>query len=192
MLCALEPVCSFLGSVSAVVSGNGSGCQSQADIEHACGTLPVKLVSFTATSESNTTLVAWLTAEERNSAVFEIEHSVTGRAWQKVGETAARGESNDPASYQWIHRNPAGGMEFKIGLLSAGIVYPNPVCDKIHIDSNREIVSLKIVDLQGRTVYETSRLSRDGISVDRIAAGAYQIQMITKTGTVHTDRIIIF
>lgn len=83
-------------------------------------------------------------------------------------------------------------LEFKLGLLSAGIVYPNPVSDTIHIDSNSEIVRLKILDLQGRTVYEISRVSRDGISVKRIAAGAYQIQIITKTGTVHTDRIIIF
>lgn len=213
-LCAIEPVCSFLGSGSAVISGNGSGCESESDIALACGTLPVELVSFTATAESNSSLIKWVTAEERNSAFFEIEHSITGRAWHKVGEYAGKGESNEPASYQWIHDSPANGMnyyrlkmidldgtytyskienlEFRNSPLSAGTVYPNPVSDKIQIDGKLDIVRLKILDLQGRTVYETEQISKEGVSVRRVAAGAYQVQITTKTGAVQTDRIIVF
>ncbi|MGX5857972.1 T9SS type A sorting domain-containing protein [Dyadobacter jiangsuensis] len=213
-VCAIQPVCSFLSSGTAVVSGNGSGCESESDIELACGTLPVELVSFTATSESNRTLLQWLTAQERNSAIFQIEHSVTGKVWQNVGENAAKGESNGPVNYQWIHQNPAYGinyyrlkmidldgtftyskienLEFRTRDLSAGIVYPNPVSDKIQIDTKHEIIRLKILDLQGRTVYETDQVSKQGVSLKHLPAGAYQAQITTKTGTVQTDRIVIY
>jgi hypothetical protein len=62
--------------------------------------LPVVLTSFTATAGAGGTVrLAWATASELNSAAFEVERSLDGGAFARIGTLAAAGTSGQPRAY---------------------------------------------------------------------------------------------
>jgi hypothetical protein len=213
--CAIAAVCDFIRTGTATISGNGSGCESQAAVEIACGSLPVKLAHFTASAENKAALLQWETTQESNSYLFEIEHSLDAGTWQKAGEHAARGESTAPVNYQWIHTSPASELNYyRLKMIdldgsfaysriasvkfddldpASALIYPNPVSDILSVENkNGDIILLKIIDLQGKTVYETTKVSKEGLSVKRLSKGLYQIHVMKRGGEVQAERLVIF
>jgi hypothetical protein len=62
--------------------------------------LPVLLTSFTATAgASGPVRLAWATASEVNSQAFEVERSLDGVAFSKVGQVAAAGTTTTARTY---------------------------------------------------------------------------------------------
>ncbi|MGI4866411.1 MAG: hypothetical protein ACRYFZ_20970 [Janthinobacterium lividum] len=63
--------------------------------------LPVQLTAFTATAAPSQAAVAlaWTTASELNSAAFEVERSLDGRTFTRLGTVAAAGSSSSARSY---------------------------------------------------------------------------------------------
>ncbi|MFC6221990.1 FG-GAP-like repeat-containing protein [Hymenobacter artigasi] len=62
--------------------------------------LPVELAAFTATAAGPAAVrLAWATASEKNSLVFEVERSLDGRTFGRVGTVAAAGSSSSPRTY---------------------------------------------------------------------------------------------
>ncbi|MEO8112686.1 MAG: hypothetical protein ABI594_21735, partial [Ginsengibacter sp.] len=51
--------------------------------------LPLQLVSFTGTLNQNQVKLNWKTANETNTALFEVERSITGTAFAKIGSKKA-------------------------------------------------------------------------------------------------------
>jgi hypothetical protein len=209
--CSIAAVCDFVNTNTATISGNGAGCDSQTAVQVGCSALPVTLSSFMADAEAGTALLRWTTAEERNAAVFEVEHSLDARSWYKAGEQEATGESNAVVHYQWVHQTPADGRNYyrlkmkdsdgaytysRIASLrfdgkAAAIVYPNPVSDVLIVEDSKEIVLLRIVSPEGKKVYEASKVP-DAIPVKGLAAGVYQVQITRQSGAVQKHRIAIF
>jgi hypothetical protein len=71
--------------------------------------LPVELVDFTAQAKGQTVQVNWRTASEKNSARFEVERSLDGRTFGRVGALAAAGSSATPRAYELLDAKlPAG------------------------------------------------------------------------------------
>lgn len=215
--CAISAVCNFINSNTATISGNGPGCQSQSAVQIACSPLPVTLAHFKAKIEGNTALLQWATSAESNSSVFEVEHSLDAVTWRKAGEQDAKGESNALVNYQWVHLTPASGQNYYrlkmkdraaehqdaayaysqiVGLKfdragkTPAIVYPNPVSDVLTVEDNQGIVLLRIVSVEGKTVYQTSKVS-DNVSVKGLATGTYQVHITRQSGVVQKQRIVI-
>ncbi|MBH8571319.1 hypothetical protein KB206_20675 [Microvirga sp. STS02] len=61
--------------------------------------LPVELIAFTAVRRGQQAHLAWTTASERNCAGFEVEVSVDGRAFQRIGWVPGHGSSTQANSY---------------------------------------------------------------------------------------------
>jgi hypothetical protein len=61
--------------------------------------LPVELLAFTATAKGPSVQLDWRTASEKNSARFEVERSLDGRAFTRIGEVAAQGTTTSPTDY---------------------------------------------------------------------------------------------
>lgn len=67
-------------------------------------------------------------------------------------------------------------------------IFPNPVTDFIHIASNSVIKEIKILNLQGKTVYQTSgNLSK--IDISALSIGTYLIEVYHKYG-VKREKIV--
>ncbi|MBO2012786.1 beta strand repeat-containing protein [Hymenobacter negativus] len=61
--------------------------------------LPVELTAFTAEAEGAAARLAWRTASEKNSARFEIERSLDGKTFARIGEVAAQGSKAGATDY---------------------------------------------------------------------------------------------
>ncbi|MCF2518261.1 T9SS type A sorting domain-containing protein [Dyadobacter sp. CY351] len=212
-MCAIEPVCIFIRQSTASISGNGIGCESQAAVQSSCGSLPVRLAHFTATGENQQAILKWTTTDESNSSTFEIERSLDAKAWLKIGEHAAKGESTQLVNYQWADIHPLDGLNYyrlkmvdRDGTYSysqkhmlrfelnqaSTFVYPNPVSDFLFVKNASNITWLSITDLHGRIIFETKKVPNEGLSIEKIATGLYHVQITTQEGEVKTESIAIY
>ncbi|RYD53329.1 MAG: T9SS type A sorting domain-containing protein [Sphingobacteriales bacterium] len=61
--------------------------------------LPVKLITFTAVQEGAAAMLHWTTAQEKSSDRFEVEVSIDGLTFERIGTVMAQGNTNNPAGY---------------------------------------------------------------------------------------------
>lgn len=71
--------------------------------------LPVTLAYFRVEKEENSALILWETASEINSSHFEIETSLDGRKFFKIGEVDAAGKA---AKYSYLDKNVLDGLYY--------------------------------------------------------------------------------
>jgi hypothetical protein len=64
--------------------------------------LPVSWLSFTANRIDPNVVLEWKTAQERSNDHFDIERSVDGKTFNKVGSRIGAGNSNEILKYQFI------------------------------------------------------------------------------------------
>lgn len=76
-------------------------------VSTSCSTLPVSLLSLSASSNgSNSIVVKWATSSEQNNKGFEVLRSLDGRNnWQSVGFVNGAGESNSRKDYSFTDAN---------------------------------------------------------------------------------------
>ena len=71
--------------------------------------LPVELTAFTATATGDAVRLAWATASEKNSQAFEVERSLSGSSFVRIGTVAAAGSGSSIRSYELLDAQlPAG------------------------------------------------------------------------------------
>ncbi|WP_084299411.1 GEVED domain-containing protein [Dyadobacter tibetensis] len=182
--------------------------------------LPVKLTKFSVSKEENMAILNWSTTEEINSESFEIQHSLNGKEWKKIGSVAAKGESKELADYRFTHHETAGGENlYRLKMLDrdasysfsrirsvwfeqTGLklnLYPNPVSDYLYVqDVNGQVITLdkvkevSIINIHGVTVYNsTSQVSAKGIDMSGLGSGIYLVKIILTDGTYSTHKVAV-
>lgn len=178
--------------------------------------LPVMLVDFTAISNETSILVAWSTSEEANSDYFEIQHSIDGKQWNKVGEVKANGESSVIKTYAFEHDSPENGDNFyRLKMVdqdgsfaysrvrninfnggSQLTLHPNPVSDWLTINASDwdTFINLKIINMSGAKMGEFDEnqlrdLSGKDINVQDFPSGIYIVSITRKDGSVKAEKI---
>lgn len=75
--------------------------------------LPVELITFEgkALPDGNHQLT-WATASEWMSDYFEVEHSQDGHRFESLARLAAAGYSEQPRSYEYLHREAPAGYNY--------------------------------------------------------------------------------
>jgi serine protease AprX len=68
--------------------------------------LPVELVDFQAHKSGKATLLIWETASESDCAAYEIERSIDGFKWDKIGAKPCKGAGK----YQYTDAAPGSGL----------------------------------------------------------------------------------
>lgn len=72
------------------------------------------------------------------------------------------------------------------------LIYPNPAKDFVSIKSNEKIIQLIIIDLQGNKVLEISGEKNEHlININNLAAGLYNIIVLTENNKVNMKKILI-
>lgn len=175
--------------------------------------LPVTLISFNANKENETVQLQWITSAETNSESFDIENSLTGKTWQTLGNVIAAGESATKTSYSFVDKNPSNGenlyrlkMIDKDGTFAYSsirsvtlevdnqvTIYPNPVSDRILFKVNdwTKIGKIQLFDLNGRTVYQSTKALVDGIDVKNLPSGFYAVSLTGTNGSTNSYKVLI-
>ncbi|WP_460676122.1 T9SS type A sorting domain-containing protein [Hymenobacter coalescens] len=76
-------------------------------VSNAANPLPVVLLSFDAERDGKDALLRWTTAQEKNSAYFEVESSLDGRTFRALGRVAGRGTTTQRSDYSFTDPNLA-------------------------------------------------------------------------------------
>ena len=160
--------------------------------------LPVTIVSFAATAQSDKVVLQWSTATEINSREFKIQRSIDGTNFETIGYMAAAGNSNVLRNYVFNDIQGAGlkgqvlyyrivetdldGKEFysvtrnvKIGGSGNSLVLAyNPVRDEALLKyqcTSRENVQVHVIDHLGRVVAAMQQVVQPGMNEIRIKTG---------------------
>lgn len=75
-------------------------------------TLPVKFISFTVANENNGVIIRWVTAEEVNARVYNVERSDDGIHWSTIGHVTAVGNSQAVNNYSFKDYRQAGKIAY--------------------------------------------------------------------------------
>ncbi len=165
--------------------------------------VPVELVYFTGSAEENGNLLRWQTATEINNDRFEIEASIDGNEFRKIGTVEGNGTTSEVMDYSFLDPTNAtltyyrlkqvdldGTYEFTNVVIvrrSNGVslinMYPNPskghVNLSINSDKNTEI-TIQATDVLGRVVSVQNYSLNGGnqnitLDYNHLAVGTYYI-----------------
>ncbi|WP_081909524.1 T9SS type A sorting domain-containing protein [Aureispira sp. CCB-QB1] len=180
-------------------------------------TFPIELSSFTAFSDCEQTQLSWSTAMELNNNYFQIEHSVDGINWTKIGQVPSRGNSTETQHYDFLFKEIFVQNYFRLRQvdfdgsfsyspivttkltdcnLDANIlVYPNPVhhSNTVSVKVNtliKEPLQLRIIDMCGRLLMEEQvHQNRHDLNIEHLSPGVYQV--LVETANTHFVRRLI-
>jgi hypothetical protein len=102
-------------------------------------TLPVKFTSFNIARQNNNVLVQWSTAQETNSAYFDIQRSENGNDWTSITTITAAGTTTIAQTYSYTDRNA-----------TAKILYYR--LRQVDIDGKFIVTPVRMVKNEGATV----------------------------------------
>ncbi|MEJ8803687.1 T9SS type A sorting domain-containing protein [Pontibacter sp. H249] len=179
--------------------------------------MPVTLKSLNAKQTQGEIAVTWETASEENSSHFEVEASLDGKTFEKLGEVAAAGYSNVEQRYSF-NFIPQKNSLYYIRLKQVDIdgtfersktinvaatayapilsLYPNPATGAlVQLQHAMAIGNEKIFiySLNGRKLLETEPEQGSavtGLRVSSLPKGIYQIVWQSKT-EVQTTKLLI-
>ncbi len=68
--------------------------------------LSVELAKFDAYGIDNKVVLEWMTISEINNEGFEVERSINGNTWERIGFEIGKGTTNVETKYSWIDEDP--------------------------------------------------------------------------------------
>lgn len=174
-------------------------------------TLSETLVAFNAIREEDSALLTWNTTVETNSDHFDVEHSLNGKDWTRIGTVQAKGESETMQYYSFKDQGPASGenlyrlkmidhdnssADSRIQILTfskATSVYPNPLISgqllNLETKDLSKISHVKIYDANGKQVYNSNKPTRQ-IDLNALGSGVYVVQITGTNGLVESHHIV--
>ncbi len=76
------------------------------------GVLPVSLISFTGKADNNAVTLNWKTASEKNNSHFDIERSINGKIFEKIGSVSGAGNSDQLKTYAFNDATAENGVNY--------------------------------------------------------------------------------
>jgi hypothetical protein len=164
----------------------------------ATGPLPVQLVDFTAQVQGTGVNLAWRTASEAGSDRFDIERSLDGAAFTKLGMVAAQGTTSQAHAYAFRDvqlPNGAATLYYRlrqvdldgtytfspvrvVQVAAAAVafgaeVYPNPWADELHVQLvglSTEPLHFALYDAVGKLVLSHATASAQQVALPAVGS----------------------
>lgn len=164
--------------------------------------LPVELIEFNGSVNSNSIVLFWTTGSEINNFGFEIQRSKDGRSWEDIDFVHGQESSTENTSYSFWDRNPfvetnyyrlkqididgkinfSKIISFVLPSQNAIEVFPNPVKNSLAI-VGVDHAAVQVMDYLGRIVLITNFNGLD-IDVSALIPGVYFIELSNEKGVV--------
>lgn len=146
--------------------------------------LPIELTDFSATYNSCTIELRWITASETNNDFFTIERSVDGITWNIINTVKGAGNTTSSLSYMFVDDAPKIGLQyyrlkqtdfdgkysyskiisFYFSCDNAPFInaFPNPTTGEFVLQLSPESTTntcVKVYDMKGKTVQNNKCLT---------------------------------
>ncbi len=174
--------------------------------------LPVSLLSFEAAKQSDGVLLQWVTENETNASLFEVERSMDGIHYTVIGTVPAL-NSGSTARYHFTDLQPFNGLNYyrvkstdingafkyspvrKVNFKRDGadiMLYPNPVTNGwVTVSAAVNCNAATLYDAAGKLIRSFQLNGRTNtLQLKGIAKGVYQLQISTAS-TTSTQKVII-
>ncbi len=178
--------------------------------------VPVELISFTADMRDAYVNLEWLTANETNNSHFEIERSIDGSNFQKIGKVNGQINSQTKKSYNFIDADiSANTLYYRLKQVDLNgfythtktvvvdivkdkdefkaTIFPNPASSKFIISyesDNNDSTQLNIYNLQGQIIMTREYSSNVSIDISSLNSGTYIVHLSNQKGEQIIRRII--
>ena len=162
--------------------------------------LPLKLLTFNASSAGQPNRISWETAEEEGGTRYGIERSADATAFAPIGEVSG----GEKGSYTFYDNEPAQLSYYRLRISEMGQpasysntavvrrstsnssqvrIYPVPVTDVLYIETGSALAGSRatIVDVQGRVVREFILPLNGGVSTANWLPGIYTLRLADGT-----------
>lgn len=192
---------SVVDIVKHYISNNLSNVEFAALTAGQENSLPVQIADFRVERVEGTTSIYWRTTLEEDASHFEVQNSENGRKWNVLGQVKAVGNRQSEQEYYFSDNVPRRGTQyyrlkmvdldgsFMYGpvrsiipiAVESIIAYPNPVSDRLGIDTEKALAYLKLSDITGRTLIEQKNPERY-LNLSTYPQGIYLLTVETTDG----------
>ncbi len=162
--------------------------------------LPVELIDFEVKNIDNDAILNWQTATEINNSHFDVKWSKDGISFEKIGEVAGAGTTNEVQFYDFLHESPVNGENYyrlcqvdfdgkfeRTDIIIVTItqshnftfdIFPNPAAHYLKIESEDLIGELvQIFSVNGQLVKEFQHQSLiTDLSINDLSNGIYFVK----------------
>lgn len=164
------------------------------------GTLPVKLISFTASLHNKNPLLQWQTDDETNVANYNVQRSLNGNTFYTIGSVNSNVSKNYNYSDNGINNLNTNKIYYRLQIvdINGKFVYskievvkpgtdllvsiaPNPTHDYIIVSSKDKINAISILNANGQTLKTFSVngiLQQQIVDVKELPVGNYFIKVV--------------
>lgn len=198
-----------------IAKRTGIGSFSQHAIAKPVPLLPLELLTFKAKKKGKTVLLNWETANEKQVAYYEVEHSVNAKEFTAVIKEKAH--NNVQNTYAGIHANPTEGINYyrlkqveEDGTYTYSqtiavnfnnntnlVVYPNPVITEsvtIQYQITQNPVQIKLYNVIGQHIQEIqmdfSKEEIQQLSLPQLSKGTYLMMLVSDTEIINQQIIV--
>ncbi len=171
--------------------------------------LPVHLLYLKGKAINRDALIEWATSGEIDNDYFDIEHSVNGITFSKIGTVKGSGNTSIQKTYQYTDGNPLAGANYyrikqvdtNLDFIYSGIVSvqitepvvgislsPNPATNLLFVKINgieADEIDLNLMDQHGKMYKSISLKCKKGennftVNIEDLPKGLYYINLSGK------------
>lgn len=175
-------------------------------------TLPLKLLSFNATKQSNSGLLNWTVSQQVNTASFTVERSTDGQSFNAIGTVAASGNDAGTKAYSYTDAKPISGTNYyrlkmvdidgkytyspiktlQFDALAVGLlVTPNPTPNTFYVKGLVKPAIVSVLDINGRYLSTQNGItSASPIDISSLPRAVYLVQVIQDSQLAGTFKLI--
>lgn len=184
-------------------------------------TLPITLTDFQATQEDRKVNLLWTTASEQNNDYFTLEKSKDGINFTQFDMVKGAGNSSIFTNYSSIDYTPYDGLNYyrlkqtdyngqykysntivveydESNSLKVLNLYPIPTNNFFSIDvysPSKRTISLFMLDITGRVVYEEKKYINEGnttinINIIDLSNGIYSLKVMDSKGLIQNCKVV--
>ncbi|TGE23828.1 T9SS type A sorting domain-containing protein [Hymenobacter aquaticus] len=168
--------------------------------------LPVELVAFSASRQSNTVQLKWTTASETNSNRFEVQRSADGQSFATINTVAGAGTTTTATNYLSVDAAPLAGTSYYrlrqidtdgsvsyspvrvVGAVLA-MVYPSPTYDLLNLPATAAGAAYRVLNTTGQTVMQGTVPKSGALTMRELKPGGYFLE-ITNNGELSRQRFV--
>ncbi|KAA6440352.1 T9SS type A sorting domain-containing protein [Dyadobacter flavalbus] len=178
---------------------------------------PGSVIRFSAEPKDNTAVLKLNESEKPDADLIEIERSVKGVNWERIGKFEASALNSEVNSYSFIDDKTVIGENLyrlrtvnhdgtftyspvKSVMMERGVeeiaVFPNPASDRLKVSLKNEVrwsqvKSFKVSNVKGQDFTDLVKVQDEELNLNGLSNGTYIISVTGQSGKVSHTKFVV-